>query len=393
VELPRNGLGGSRSLWIGALVAAQWTLAPTADAVRWPWNRDAALAHPDVESRAAERAAAGASDGAVRFAVFGDQRALADGEWQSLLAEIARLDREEAPVDLIVDTGDVVTDGRHTDQFAMLHEILAPLRHRPYLVAIGNHELRNNASPAARAHSAALLGSLDPAISPERLYYREDLGPVALLFLDTNDFVYGERGEREACPPALDAGSRTGAQLAWLREELAALREEPKPVVVVVMHHPLVQSSRKHREASRSLWNTRAGGEALADLLADGGVDLILTGHTHTYERFLLTRADGASMHLVNLSGRPRDAVLWFGAAPRRARDIRGGELDWLREKGWRGLDAWEIRQEDVMLEGREADQFALCTAGPDGDLLLETFFLDAGAPGGFRRVAAIRLR
>jgi len=41
---------------------------------------------------------------------------------------------------------------------------------------------------------------------------------------------------------------------------------------------------------------------------------------------------------LVNLSGRPRDSVLWFGAGGRRARDIRGREDEWFAEAGWTGL-------------------------------------------------------
>ena len=46
-----------------------------------------------------------------------------------------------APLVAIIDTGDIVDNGKHADQFAMLHDILEPVRAWPYLVAVGNHEL------------------------------------------------------------------------------------------------------------------------------------------------------------------------------------------------------------------------------------------------------------
>ena len=148
LKVPRNRPPGSSLLWIAAwiaaLVATFYAAPDPAYAVRWPWSRNAPwpstsktavqpLAHPDLERRVADRAAAGIADGPVTFAVFGDQRALADGEWQALVAEVARVDAEETDIDAVLDTGDIVSDGAFSDQFALLHEILAPIRHLPYL--------------------------------------------------------------------------------------------------------------------------------------------------------------------------------------------------------------------------------------------------------------------
>jgi hypothetical protein len=255
---------------------------------------------------------------------------------------------------------------------------------------VGNHEVENNRTREARENAARFLSPIDPVLSPERLYYRKDFGPAAFLFLDTNDLVYGDDGSRATCPSGIESTSRAGAQLAWLREELARLEREPKSVVIAVLHHPPIQSSKKHREASRSLWNLRDDGSTLVDLLIDGGVDLLLTGHTHTHERFRLRRADGREIDLVNLSGRPRNDLLWFGAAPRRARDLRGREKAMLAESGWLDLDRWEITQTEAMLAD-DADQFAIVTIGPDGGLWLEARFLEDD--GSFRRGETIRLR
>lgn len=403
MKLLRNRPAGSSALWIAALVVALHALPSTALAIRWPWNRNAPwpssskhpvepLAAATLESRLAERAAAGRADGPVVLAVFGDQRALADGEWQALIREIARLDREERPIDAVLDTGDIVSNGSYADQFELLHRILAPIRHKPYLVAIGNHELEGNRSPAARSNSARFLAPLDAALSVDRFYYRKDIGPAAILFLDTNDFVYGETGDRNACPLVVDPATREGRQVTWLRNELARLEAAPRPLTIAVMHHPLVQSSEKHKDASCSLWNFRDGDRTLVDILADGGVDIVLTGHTHTYERFRLRRDDGREIHLLNISGRPRDAFLWFGASDRRARDLRGREDAWLEEIGWLGLDRWTVVQEDAMLQ-HEADQFALLTLEPEGGVVLDLRFLASEEPPSFRKVAPVRLR
>jgi hypothetical protein len=211
------------------------------------------------------------------------------------------------------------------------------------------------------------------------MYYRKDLGAAAFLFLDTSDWVYGEHGERNACPRFVDPGTRGEEQITWLRKQLAEATDDDERLRIAVMHHPLVQSSKKHRSTASSLWNFEADGQPLIDILADGGVDVILTGHTHTYERFRLTRSDGHEIVLVNISGRPRDSFLWVGSGDRRARDIRGEESSFLEENGWLGLDSWEIVQEDVMLKEGEANQFAVFTVEPDGQLFCRVHFVGDG--------------
>lgn len=331
----------------------------------WPASSDAPvrpLEHPTIESAAA-RLPRGAEAG-YRFAVMGDQRALADGEWQDLVTAMVDVARDDPRFLFVLDTGDVVNDGAHTDQFAMLRGILAPLSPVPYLVCVGNHELANNAPGPARAHTATFLSATDPELSAERLYYRKDVGPASFLFLDTNDFVYG-------APPG-----RAEAQLDWLGVQLA---DKAAGTRIVVLHHPFVQSSAKHRDAALLMWDLTWRDRRLVDVLLNAGVDLVLTGHTHTYERFRVTRRDdGRSLQLVNISGRPRPSFLWFGAGARRATDIRGREADWLAAAGWRGLEPYEITQLEAMTED-EANQFGLFSVEADGDLVLEMVWSDGG--------------
>ena len=353
------------------------TLSAASLGFTWPWEVGGPwpssskvpvqrLDHPALEQ------AAVAEDGRVRFAAYGDQRALADGEWQAMIAQIAAVHAQDR-LDFIVDTGDIVQDGQYSDQYWMLREILAPVGELPLLVGVGNHEVRNNTVQQARDNTGTFLGYLDPEFSSARMYYRKDAGPVRFLFLDSNDLAYGE----EATSPP----NRVEAQMRWLAQELEASRSWTGPLVVV-LHHPFLQSSRKHLETAVYLWSYRPRGPEkppFPELLLDAGVDLVLVGHTHTYERFVLEKG-GRSMDLVNLSGRPRTAILWIGDGARRARDIAGKEVERLRAQGWRDLEGWSISQESVMLD-EEENQFAIFEA-TDSTLTMSVRFLgeDRGA-------------
>jgi hypothetical protein len=325
-----------------------------------------------------------------RFAVIGDQRALADGEWQELLARMKERTGGGDSLVCLIDTGDIVQDGRHSDQFARLSEILALGPEVPYLVGVGNHEVHGNEPGLARAHTATFLSSTDRSLSAERLYYRKDIGRARFYFMDTNDLVYGDDGTGSGLESPRSR-SRAEAQMAWLVAELAA-PPAPEEIRIVVMHHPIVSSASKHREQARDLWRYRHEGRSVPDVLADGGVDLVLSGHTHNYERFRLRRSDGRDLVIVNFSGRPRDSVLWFGSSAREARDLKGKEQAALAADGWTDLDRWEIHQEEAMLGGG-SNQYGLFTVGEDGSVLMEVVFLRPEKVGDLGSRGPVKIR
>lgn len=76
------------------------------------------------------------------------------------------------------------------------------------------------------------------------------------------------------------ASCRAGSeQERWLRADLAA---HARPCTLAYFHHPYF-SSIEGLDSVRPLW----------DALFDGGVDLVLNGHKHGYERFAPQRPDG----------------------------------------------------------------------------------------------------
>ncbi len=77
--------------------------------------------------------------------------------------------------------------------------------------------------------------------------------------------------------------STTGAQLRWLRDDVAA---HPGMHYILYAHEPRYTSSEKHDpfEDLCPLWDT---------LAATGGLEIVLAGHNHQYERFAPMDCDG----------------------------------------------------------------------------------------------------
>ncbi len=115
-------------------------------------------------------------------------------------------------------------------------------------------------------------------------YYAFDLGSWRLYSLNSN-----------CAQVACGAGS---AQETWLRQDLAG---NPRACQIAYWHHPLFNSGNAGSAgAMRQIW---------ADLHA-AGVDVVLTGHDHHYERFSPQNAMGVS----DLRG-PREFIVGTGGA------------------------------------------------------------------------------
>lgn len=124
--------------------------------------------------------------------------------------------------------------------------------------APGNHEYR---SPNAAPYFAYFGDAAGPA---GRGYYSFNLGAWHVISLNSN--------------VAMDEES---AQQRWLRADLAA---NPRRCTLAFWHHPRF-SSGPHGPTPdvAPLWRT----------LAQAGVDVVLQGHDHGYERFVPMTADG----------------------------------------------------------------------------------------------------
>jgi hypothetical protein len=138
-----------------------------------------------------------------------------------------------------------------------------PVKDRIAWAVSGNHDYMTDDGAPLREYLGAA------AIRDGRTYFADVLGSWQILVLDTNcDKVAG------GCGP-------DSPQVAWLRDTLAA---GDARCTVALYHHPR-WSSGYHGEtrSADAIWRT----------LAEGGVDLVLNGHEHDYERFAPLDASG----------------------------------------------------------------------------------------------------
>ena len=130
--------------------------------------------------------------------------------------------------------------------------------------AVGNHEYE---TPGAQGYFDYFGSRAAPNTDG---YYSFDAGAWHLVALNTNN----------ACQVvACDDGSE---QQQWFAADLA---DTSRRCALAYMHHPR-WSTGEHLdiEAVDALWRTAV----------EGGVDLVLAGHDHNYERFVPLDADGA---------------------------------------------------------------------------------------------------
>ena len=328
------------------------------------WPRSSTVPVPRLAHPAFDAATAGIQ-APFHFAVFGDQKGLAkSGEWDALLRDLGSLD---PPPAFVLDTGDIVENGIHRDQFAQLEQILSVVSDLPYLLAVGNHEIDDD---AAKGHVVEFLGGVigRDAFSVDQLYYAKTVGSLRLLVLDSNDLVYPERG---ACRGRYPVGERGSRQLRWVVGELATPWDGH---TVVALHHTLILSATKHEDHARCLWNgayAAHGDRTLPEILIDSGVDLVLTGHTHTYEVIRVERG-GRAMLSVNVSGR--------SGGSRRARPVSDPMTAFVA-RGW-DMSGWDgVSQGAVMPSGSLVNQFDLVTVTADGELECAIYHVDDARP------------
>ncbi|MFY0584057.1 metallophosphoesterase [Cystobacter fuscus] len=128
----------------------------------------------------------------------------------------------------------------------------------PLFPTPGNHEyLTSNAQP----YLDSFYLPANNSARTER-YYSFDWGPVHFVSLDSNCLTY----PTPECTKAI--------QQDWVAKDLAAT---PRPWKIVFFHHPLWSSGEHGSSTSMR--------KAFAATFEQYGVDLVLTGHDHNYER------------------------------------------------------------------------------------------------------------
>lgn len=253
-----------------------------------------------------------ANDGGLTFAVVGDTGT--GGEEQAAVAGL--LTRMEPG--FVLHTGDVIYPageyGSYEPNFFTPYREL--LKTAPILPVLGNHDVATrDGEPYLRTFDLPHNNSQ----GTER-YYSFDEGNAHFVALDS-ELYYG------------DGGGSAAAQKAWLAKDLSSTG---KPWKLVYLHRPLYSSS-KHGSDLKIR-------KDLQPIFAQGGVDIVFSGHDHDYERTM-----------------PIEGVTYV---------VTGGggkELYRTGESGWTAFSASEHNAVRVRLEGGRLHLEAL---RPDGSVL-----------------------
>jgi hypothetical protein len=141
--------------------------------------------------------------------------------------------------------------------------------------AIGNHDAASSDSPTQSgpyfaAFSLPRLGEAGGEPSGTEAWYAFDAGQLHVVVLDTAD-------------SALAPGS---PMLEWLADDLAA---NHRPWTIAAFHHPpYTKGSHDSDDPSDSGGRMGAVRSTLLPILEALGIDLVLSGHSHGYERSFL---------------------------------------------------------------------------------------------------------
>ncbi len=151
-----------------------------------------------------------------------------------------------------------------------------------------------------------LPGAGTTSVSPtgSDLYYDVRLGPVHLFVIDSDPMEFESRGDTDDGYADHYDGSPGAIQRQWLED---AVEESDAPWKVVAMHHPPYSSGASYGSHGFVQWD-----------YDDMGVDLVLAGHHHAYER---VERDGV-VYLTNGLGGDDTYRNWGGT-------VTGSKFRW----------------------------------------------------------------
>jgi len=267
---------------------------------------------------------------AITFAAFGDSGAVAHDVGDSVggpigsVAEklanrfapsrsedVAARIAERAP-DLCLHTGDIVYPNGARERYAQaFFRPFAPvLASTPFFPSVGNHDVRTD---GGAPFDEVFVTPANNEEGSER-YYSFDYGDVHFVALDSETGRLAEPGS---------------PQLRWLEEDLAATERAWK---VCYFHTPPMNDG-EHGD-------TEELKRVLVPVLEALGVDVVINGHDHNYQRFypvrgityVITGGGGKDTYPVNPSSRMAygEAVFHFvlGTATARELTLEAVDLD-----------------------------------------------------------------
>lgn len=155
--------------------------------------------------------------------------------------------------------------------------------HVPWMVAVGNHEIESWYDPHGYGGQLARFDFIGNGPRNCPVTYTFTYGNVAVLSLDVNDVSY------ELPANLFYSGNQGGDQANWLDQTLTGYRKRHDiDFIVIQFHHCAYCTCTSHGSegGARQFWTS---------IFDKHGVDLVINGHNHIYERTDPLRAGKAT--------------------------------------------------------------------------------------------------
>jgi len=217
------------------------------------------------------------SEAPARIWVVGDSGTGGRDQKQVYEAMLEYVDDTKKPLDMYLHVGDMAySDGANYEFDRGFFNVYGDtLKNVTVWPSMGNHEGKTSRGTTATgpyydAYVVPTKGEAGGVPSGTEAYYSFNYGRIHFVCLDSHD---------------LDRKS-TGPMATWLREDL---NQADADWLIAFWHHPPYTKGSHDSDKEGQLIEMR---QEIMPIMEEGGVDIVLTGHSHIYERSMLV--DGA---------------------------------------------------------------------------------------------------
>lgn len=239
----------------------------------------------------------------IRIAAFGDC-GRNDNSFQSTTLSAYQNFVGSNPAEVLLLLGDNAYDNGLDNEYQTKYfDVYSSniLKNHQLFPAPGNHDYANNTSrqadhliPYYSIFTNPTNGESGGVASGTEAYYSYDWGNIHFLSLDS----YGK--ENAGVTRLYDT---TGAQAVWVKQDLAA---NTKPWVIVYWHHPPYTMGSHNSDTETELISMR---QNFISILERSGVDLIICGHSHDYERSYLLNGHYGNEASFNIAAHTKSST------------------------------------------------------------------------------------
>jgi hypothetical protein len=213
----------------------------------------------------------------ARFWLVGDSGTGRESQWSVHRSITNLVAAEGRPLDFYIHVGDMAyMRGRDVEfQTRFFEAYESTLRNTVCWAAMGNHEGgtsrgTNGIGPYYDAYVLPVRGEAGGVASGSEGFYSFDYGRIHFICLNSHDL------DRKP----------TGMMARWLKMDLERTKAD---WLIAFWHHPPYTKGTHNSDREKQLVEMRTH---IMPILESAGVDIVLTGHSHIYERSMLI--DGA---------------------------------------------------------------------------------------------------